>query len=83
MGEWGLGSALQEPSAATAAAESALGTEPEPSAGAMKRVKSRLVIANRACRFAKSCVLLQRGAREEALPLPPRPQVAAIAPGLN
>src|SRR5437870_290612 len=39
----------------------------------MKRVKSRLVIANSACRFAKSGVLLQRGARERRCPFPRAP----------
>ena len=41
--------------------------------GKMKRVRSKSAIASRACRFAKSSALLQRGAREGALPLPPRP----------
>ena len=41
--------------------------------GRMKRARSKSTIASRACRFAKSSVLLQRGARQGALPLPPRP----------
>jgi len=70
------GGALQEQSVATVTAEPALGAEfgAECWCGKMKRARSKSAIASRACGFAKSSALLQRGARKGGLPLPPPPQ---------